>query len=321
MMNETRYYDSSTRSEQGLVPLGHAAHCPAAGVEGNRRQTRAFTLIELLVVISIIALLIAILLPVLSKARDSARKMQCLANLKQLAIASTAFAVDHNGETPPVATAAAALPISYGIWHRNGFGSPLTHNQDAIDQDRFGNYRRAGVLFSEGYSDVPEILYCPSMQETHPWLKIGGTRPGGNVRGGWFPEPESSRPNTIIDSSYHYRETNAGPDAQPYLGSFSAVTWRPRFNKNLNLDKHLGDETIYADSFSATDRGKDFAHGDGYNFARLDGSGAYYFDPQEGIQSLGGANGTFTGDRWVVERAWVSLRYGELVGSNNFSKP
>ena len=64
------------------------------------RASRAFTLVELLVVIGIIALLIAILLPALSRAREKANLIKCLATLRSMHQAAQLHAVEHQGYMP-----------------------------------------------------------------------------------------------------------------------------------------------------------------------------------------------------------------------------
>src|SRR4051794_2828690 len=64
------------------------------------RSEKAFTLIELLVVIAIIAILASLLLPSLSRAKDKAKDIQCVNNLKQLGIALYMYADEHEGKLP-----------------------------------------------------------------------------------------------------------------------------------------------------------------------------------------------------------------------------
>ena len=57
----------------------------------------AFTLIELLVVIAIIALLIGILLPSLGQARDTAKRLECMSNLRQMGVGFTTYSASNRG--------------------------------------------------------------------------------------------------------------------------------------------------------------------------------------------------------------------------------
>ena len=67
----------------------------------KKQHVTGFTLVELLVVIAVLAVLVSLLLPVLNKARAQAQTLQCLANLRQIGVGFTAYAMSYDGYIVP----------------------------------------------------------------------------------------------------------------------------------------------------------------------------------------------------------------------------
>jgi prepilin-type N-terminal cleavage/methylation domain-containing protein/prepilin-type processing-associated H-X9-DG protein len=137
-----------------------------------RRRGGGFTLIELLVVIAIIAILAAMLFPVFARARESARKIQCLSNVKNIAMAVQMYLTDYDA-FPPYET----NPTIKQFWWDYGQDRPwgaIPEGEDCYVLWEANPYLRWPVILEE-YIKNRDVWKCPSAK----WEGFGAFIVGG----------------------------------------------------------------------------------------------------------------------------------------------
>jgi prepilin-type N-terminal cleavage/methylation domain-containing protein/prepilin-type processing-associated H-X9-DG protein len=184
----------------------------------DRKYSSGFTLVELLVAISIIAVLIGLLLPAVHAARESARRVQCSNNLKNIGLAMLNYESAHR-RYPALRAGTEGFSTSTSGNHLrlNGFAALLIY----MEQNNLYNEIRAS-----NSTDVP--------------VAPGGPHPGDTVGGTYKPwlfqlpylvcpdEPFSKAPSDIGITCYAFCVGDTLKDVAngKTRGFFQAKTWR-----------------------------------------------------------------------------------------------
>lgn len=162
-----------------------------------RRRSRAFTLVDVLVSIAVILVLISLMMPALTKATETAHRLVCSSNVRQIGIAMLMYADTNKDLIPPTTfydprqnraeqmlilrlTSVSSVPHDY---------SPETGGWDGL-----------GLLYFGGYLDHASCYYCPSHDGAHPLSE--------------YADSFGDLPDNVV-GNYQYR--GAGPNGQRHL--------------------------------------------------------------------------------------------------------
>ena len=151
-----------------------------------RHTGSGFTLVELLVVIGIIAILISLLLPAVQNARESAKTVQCAANLRQMGMAVVNYVSDNKGKwlppyriPPEFGTAKQPYFFQYlpGLYLKESYGIMICPS-DNFFQPGTGTFRTQ--TYPRLFSNIPDVRYSYAMNQNVPrkLLPIYSTPPG-----------------------------------------------------------------------------------------------------------------------------------------------
>jgi prepilin-type N-terminal cleavage/methylation domain-containing protein/prepilin-type processing-associated H-X9-DG protein len=243
----------------------------------RRPGFRAFTLIELLVVIAIIAILAAILFPVFAQAREKARAITCLSNLKQIGLATMMYVQDYDE----------GFPFAYD----DGTGHVWT---DLIDP----YVKSLGKQAGDGASVT--FLHCPSDARSVIPQNISYSDNAcvsgevGNAPSGYSgPSPYVSPSRTeaefqaaastfwAADTTLDYQSTAVGGDGKYHepgadmirpeldlvnggvcaLGDRDGICPQTWFSQHMNVDDYTDNKTGWADTTPTwTNKGPAYLH-------------------------------------------------------------